>query len=89
MLRFLENYAQRHQHPGNIAFHVLGLPVTFLLPPVLLWFGQGWWALTSFLVGYALQFAGHAIEGNDAGEVVLVKKLLGLPYVAIVPRRKP
>lgn len=87
VLRFLKNYAQRHQHPLNQLLHVVGLPVTFVLPVVLLvkevsW----WWALLAFLVGYALQFAGHAIEGNDAGEVVLVKKMLGMPYVDIVDR---
>jgi hypothetical protein len=35
-----------------------------------------------------LQFLGHAVEGNDAGEVVALKRWLGLPYVAIAPRSK-
>lgn len=85
--RFLKNYAERHQHPANQLLHVIGLPVTFVLPVIFLiqerpW----WWALGSFLIGYALQFAGHAIEGNDAGEVILVKKSLGMPYIDIVSR---
>lgn len=33
-------------------------------------------ALLLFVVGYALQFWGHAIEGNEVGEVTLVKKIL-------------
>lgn len=84
--RFLLNYAERHRHPGNIALHAIGLPVTFLLPIGLIVVGNGFYAALSFVAGYALQFLGHAIEGNDAGEICLVKKLLGKPYVAVVPR---
>ena len=50
--------------------------------------GKFGWAAGLFVGGYLLQFLGHAIEGNDAGEVVLIKRLLGRPYVAIAPRRK-
>jgi hypothetical protein len=82
----LEKYLARHQHPANLWLHVVGLPVTFVVPVVLLATGRWWWALTSFATGYALQFLGHAIEGNDAGEMILVKKLLGRPYVAVIPR---
>jgi len=82
----LVKYLARHQHPANLWLHVLGLPVTFFLPVVLLAAGRGWWALASFAIGYALQFLGHAIEGNDAGETIVVKKLLGRPYVAVIHR---
>lgn len=88
MKQFLVNYAERHQHPANIALHVIGLPVTFVVPVILLVEGNWTWALGSFIIGYALQFLGHAIEGNDAGETIVVKKLLGKPYVAVVPRKK-
>lgn len=88
MRRFLVNYYERHQHPANILLHVIGLPVTFVLPVILLIKGESPWALGSFVIGYALQFLGHAIEGNDAGETILVKKMLGKPYVAVVPRAK-
>ena len=43
-------------------------------------------ASTQGEVGYVLQYAGHRLEGNDMGEVVLMKKLLGRPYVAVGPR---
>lgn len=87
MHRFLKNYLERHQHPVNQLLHAIGLPVTFVLPVVLLVEGAWWgWALLSFAVGYAFQFAGHAVEGNDAGEVILVKKACGRPYVDIVRR---
>lgn len=56
---------------------VIALPLVFV----------DWrWAAGFFVGGYALQFLGHAVEGNDAGEWVLIKRLLGLPYVAISPR---
>ena len=86
MRRFLVNYIARHQHPANRVLHAIGLPVTFLLPLWLLARGESFYALLAFIAGYALQFLGHAIEGNDAGEVVLVKRLLGLPAVPIAPR---
>ena len=86
MLTFLRNYGSRHRHPANIALHAVGLPVTFLLPIWLLLRGQFFFAVLAFVGGYALQFLGHAIEGNDAGEVCAVKKMLGKPYVAVSPR---
>jgi hypothetical protein len=88
MLAFLKNYIERHQHPASQVLHLVGVPLTFIVSTIWLVQGYGWWALGAFVGGYVLQFAGHAIEGNDAGEVVLVKKALGLPYVDIVPRSK-
>ena len=85
--RFLTNYAARHRHPANVALHAVGLPVTFAVPVVLLIDERPWWALGSFVLGYALQFLGHAVEGNDAGEAVLVKRLLGRPYREFGPPR--
>lgn len=85
---FLKKYMARHQHPVNQLLHLVGLPVTFVLPCVLLVWSAPMWALISFLAGYTLQFAGHAVEGNDAGETILIKKLLGKPYVAVVQRSK-
>jgi hypothetical protein len=87
-MQMLKDYLARHQHPVNLALHLVGLPVTFALPILFLFLRHEWWALAAFAGGYALQFLGHAIEGNDAGEMILVKKLLGKPYVAVVPRRK-
>lgn len=86
--KFITNYIERHQHPVNQVLHVIGVPLTFLVSLILLCFGQAWWALWAFLGGYVLQFTGHAIEGNDAGETILVKRALGLPYIDIVPRTK-
>ncbi len=88
MKRTVINYLARHQHPANLWLHIVGLPLTFVLPALLLITGQAWWAVASFLTGYALQFLGHAIEGNDAGETIVIKKLLGKPFVAVIPRSK-
>ncbi len=86
MQRFLVNYLQRHQNRWNQWLHMVGVPLTFVVSLVLLVLGLGWWALGAFLGGYALQFAGHAIEGNDAGEVVLFKRWLGRPYTEFGPQ---
>jgi hypothetical protein len=52
----------------------------------LFWIGMAW-----FVGGYVLQWIGHLIEGNDVGEIIPIKKLLGMPYIAVAPqyRRKP
>jgi hypothetical protein len=80
----LRNWRQRHQHPFNFAIHLIGIPLTVL--GVFLLFTHPWYfGVGSFVVGYGLQFVGHAVEGNDAGEWIAVKKLLGLPGVATSP----
>jgi uncharacterized membrane protein YGL010W len=86
--RFLSNYMARHRCRWNQVLHLLGVPMTFVASAVLLALGMGWWALGAFVGGYALQFLGHAVEGNDAGELVLVKRCLGWPYTEFGPGSK-
>jgi hypothetical protein len=87
---WLREWMKRHQNPVSFALHMVGIPMTILaIIPLLLDAASPvmWaWAAALFLGGYALQFLGHAIEGNDAGELILVKKWLGKPYVAIAPQ---
>ena len=83
--RFVVNYVQRHQNRANQLLHLVGVPLTFVVSVVLLVNREWGWAAAAFVGGYVLQFVGHAIEGNDAGETVLVKKLLGRPYVEFAP----
>jgi len=45
-------------------------------------------ALALFVGGYLVQFLGHAFEGTDPGEIILLKRKLGLSYVDIAPARK-
>src|SRR5438309_770700 len=85
--RALRNWLERHQHPVNFWIHMVGIPLAltgialfFMLP-----WSEWYWALTAFCGGYALQFIGHRVEGNDPGEWAAIKRLLGLPYVAIAP----
>jgi hypothetical protein len=85
MKKILANWLERHQHPVSLALHIVGIPMTL----VGIGFGcAAWWrtALVLFVGGYVLQFIGHAVEGNDAGELILFKRMLGLPYTAVAPR---
>jgi len=92
MKTFLQNWPPRHRHPVNRVLHALGIPMTLLAIPLALWQLWGWdWAawwrpLLLVGIGFALQYVGHRIEGNDMGEIVAVKKRLGRPYVEISPR---
>lgn len=88
LVRIAKNYVARHRNRANQLLHLLGVPLTFGGAVYFLCVEKWWWALAAFVGGYALQFVGHAIEGNDAGEVVLVKKLLGKPYVEFGPTSK-
>jgi len=70
----------------NQALHLVGVPLTFIGTPWALIAEAPWFVpLACFVGGYALQFVGHAIEGNDAGEAVFVKRLLGLSYTEYAP----
>lgn len=60
---FIENYKAKHQHPLNKLAHTIGIPLIVLSLPV---FFFNWrWALLMFGVGWAFQFLGHLIEGNQ------------------------
>lgn len=86
MKRILANWLERHQNPTSFWLHMVGIPMTIIAIPFL--FVSQWaWFAGLFVAGYGLQFIGHAIEGNDAGELIVFKKLLGMKYVAVVPRK--
>ena len=89
VLRFLrkrlEEWRVRHQHPFNLAIHLIGIPVAVAGIPLLI-FAPWYWGVGAIVVGYFLQWLGHRVEGNDVGEWAGIKRLLGLPYVAISPR---
>jgi hypothetical protein len=63
---------------------MVGIPMTIVAVGLAV-LGRWDWFAGLFLLGYGLQFIGHAIEGNDAGELILVKKALGMKYVDIAP----
>jgi len=60
---FVENYKAKHRHPLNKLSHSIGIPLILIALPM---FFFSWrWALGCFVVGWILQFVGHAIEGNQ------------------------
>ncbi|MFH1110514.1 MAG: Mpo1-like protein [Planctomycetota bacterium] len=93
MAGWLEHWLSRHQHPASRLFHAVAIPMLPLAGYlVVVQLREGawslWWRPAGLVVlSYALQWVGHRIEGNDMGEVVLLKKLVGRPYVSIAPRR--
>jgi len=65
---WLHAYSQSHQNPANLLCHKIGIPtiaLSFLLTP-LLFIHAGWWKILVglFVVGWILQFVGHAFEGK-------------------------
>lgn len=65
---WIARYATSHQHPVNRFCHTLGIPlimVSIALAAIGL-FVSGLWmpALVLFVIGWILQFVGHAFEGK-------------------------
>lgn len=90
LLRFTRraraNWLSRHQNGFNFFIHMLGIPLSLLVAPVLLFFAPWWWAAVAFVTGYLLQWVGHRVEGNDVGEFIPIKKALGLKVVSVAPQ---
>ena len=92
MPNWLANWFERHQHPVSLVLHIVGIPLTIaalVLGAVQLTQSQWglWWRPAGlFMGGYLLQWIGHLVEGNDVGEIILIKKILGKPYVAVSPK---
>ncbi len=90
----VQGWLARHQGPVSFTLHMLGIPPTIigvlLLPiyVVLMSVTLFLFALVLFVGGYLIQFLGHALEGSDPGEIILIKRKLGLPYVEVAPGRK-
>jgi uncharacterized membrane protein YGL010W len=65
---WIREYSAGHQNPVNLACHGVGIPmiaVAVLLIPLALWRPQTWkLAGGLFVVGWILQFVGHAFEGK-------------------------
>ena len=89
VLRFLwkrwQKWRSRHQLPFSFALHLVGIPLA-VAGVVLLFLLPWYWGIASLFLGYLLQYLGHRAEGNDVGEWAAIKRLLGLPYVAVSPR---
>jgi hypothetical protein len=72
--------------------HAVGIPLTLCAVGLAViqlidWRWDLWWRPSVMLAaGYLLQWVGHRIEGNDMGELILIKRWRGQPYVAVAPR---
>ncbi|UCG15193.1 MAG: DUF962 domain-containing protein [Phycisphaerales bacterium] len=92
MPRWLTRWAERHRHPACRVLHAIGIPMLVLAGVAAgcqlaerRW--DRWYLPAALFAGsYLLQWIGHRIEGNDPGEIILIKRLLGRRYVAIAPR---
>ncbi|MCS6978217.1 MAG: DUF962 domain-containing protein [Gemmatales bacterium] len=83
----MRNWLARHQHPFSFYIHLIGIPMV-LASFLCLVTGWYWLALILFVGGYMLQGIGHRVEGNDVGELIPLKRLLGLPVVEFGPTRQ-
>ncbi len=82
----------RHQHGASVILHAVGIPMAIgalVLAGVQVaadaW-GLWWRPVVLIVGGYALQWVGHRLEGNDMGEVIVLKRWLGWSYTAVAPR---
>jgi hypothetical protein len=73
--RFVRDYLSRHRNPWNRALHLAGIPIAPVGSAYLLARGRAREAGRALAVGYALQWLGHRIEGNEVGEWILLKSL--------------
>jgi hypothetical protein len=80
------NWLLRHQNRFNFAIHMIGIPLALLVAPALAVWLSWIAALAAFVGGYFLQWIGHQVEGNDVGELIPLKRMLGRPVVAIAPQ---
>ena len=83
---FIENYKAKHQHPLNKLTHSIGIPMIVISLP--LFFFNWRWALALFVVGWVLQFVGHAIEGQSARLLQESDVLAGRSLVAAASCRR-
>lgn len=90
--KLVQDWMVRHRHPGSFVLHMIGIPPTILgvlMIPIyvyLLSVPLFLLALALFVGGYMVQFLGHALEGTDPGEIILLKRKLGWAYVDIAPQ---
>ena len=66
--QWIDEYGESHQHPVNRLCHTLGIPMIALSLPlaIIAFFVDGMWPipLALFVVGWIVQFVGHAVEGK-------------------------
>jgi hypothetical protein len=83
--RARRNWLVRHQNPFNFWIHLVGIPLA-VAGVALLLVAEWYIGVSAIVAGYFLQWVGHRVEGNDVGELIPLKRLLGLPVVPIAPQ---
>ncbi len=74
---FIIDYCQRHAHPVNTVLHLIGVPLVFY--GLYLFFNKTpQTAVALIVLGYFFQYLGHKAQGNEVGEVTLIKKCVRL-----------
>ena len=58
----MAKYREDHQHPVNRTLHTIGIPMIVASLPLML--AAPPVGITMFVVGWILQFVGHAFEGK-------------------------
>lgn len=76
ILNFVVNYCHHHAHPANAALHLVGVPM-LAVGLFRLVTGRPAAGLSLIAVSYLLQFLGHTAQGNEVGEVTLIKRIYG------------
>jgi hypothetical protein len=77
VVNYLRAYMSNHTNGPNRILHLIGVPLAPWGALYLLIRGEFLFAVGAFVVGYGLQWIGHRIEGNQMGDLVLVKQLAG------------
>ncbi|MBX9686443.1 MAG: DUF962 domain-containing protein [Candidatus Obscuribacterales bacterium] len=73
IIDFLIDYIARHKHPLNAVLHIFGVPMAFYGFYKVFFEPAIGTALIFF--GYLFQYLGHRAQGNEVGEVTLIKKI--------------
>lgn len=67
--QWIAQYSSSHQHPVNRVCHTIGIPLIALSLPLFvaaLFLPRFWpYPLAMFVMGWVLQFIGHAFEGKE------------------------
>jgi uncharacterized membrane protein YGL010W len=71
---FIVDYCQRHAHPINAVLHIIGVPSVFI-GIYDLFARQPGMGATLIVFGYLMQYLGHEAQGNEVGEVTLIKHM--------------
>ena len=74
LVSFIVDYVDRHKHPTKALLHLAGVPAAFfgLYELLIRNYIQG---LAWIVFGYLLQYLGHRAQGNEVGEITLIKSI--------------